>query len=246
MLKYIEKLKRFVDSDDKTLLLVSKFIVQPHRLMVGVLRPICDPIARWRLRRAQVESYILDFQSKRSANAIGPHWVDLYYLYRDIRVRKPKHVVEYGSGVSTCVIAAALRQNALEDGVSASFISIDAVPFWGQGTLQALPADLRDVVRIEVSEPQVETLGNGVKSLRHPTVVPFDDIDFVYVDGPPRSGDVVRSHDILVLEPKLSGSARVVFDGRTETTLTFRALRMRKYRDAFRALWSNDFVSTTA
>lgn len=117
----------------------------------------------------------------------------LHAVLRDLR---PARVVEVGAGMSTLLIAAALRAN----GQPSELVSIDPYP---AATLDQLPADSARMIRqpVEcVGLDQFRALADGdllfIDSSH--VVRTGGDVNFLYLDVLPRlaSGVVVHIHDI--------------------------------------------------
>jgi predicted O-methyltransferase YrrM len=103
--------------------------------------------------------------------SFGP--VDAELLYAILRFKKPKHVIEVGSGNSTRVISKALARNAAE-GRPADFVTIDpATPpvetRHTQARVETLPletfSNLGDGDVLFIDSPHVVTLGGAVAYL---------------------------------------------------------------------------------
>jgi hypothetical protein len=129
------KLKTFLNSPLSSVRL--KLIQILHRLM---------ELWGWiRLRR----HVSLEFLKKRPPGAFRPDYADLWFLYRLIRKKKPRCILELGGGCSTVVLAAALRQNYLEaTDIKGQLYSLDVEEFWVQVTEKTLPPDLRPYCEI--------------------------------------------------------------------------------------------------
>ncbi len=69
------------------------------------MRAIDEVVAQAGMRIAGLDSLLKDWPG------LPPQAPDLYRLYRHIRHWRPEYVVEYGSGCSTLVMAAALHAN---------------------------------------------------------------------------------------------------------------------------------------
>lgn len=195
------------------------------------------------LRRADCLRDINAFCSARPGGSYGPDFMDMWYLYKDIRARKPKVVVEFGSGVSTVVFALALEHNCLEGAESGILYSFESDVAWCESTSNSIPKRLRKFVQVKHASPVLSSLADGQAAWQYSTKEFEGPVDYVYVDGPPLTIDQDVSRDILDVEPCLTASARIVFDGRTSTKRTFLHYCQRRYVTRYRALWSNDFVA---
>jgi hypothetical protein len=197
---------------------------------------------RWRLRRALLGSrnrigrkhlgdvvrVIEEFQSKRPGESFAPDWYDLWLLYNDVRTRKPKRVVEYGSGVSTVVLAHGLAENG-----EGRMVSLESEEHWATVNRTALPRNVPcELLYSPVKASQVD--GIPVWRFSHK---PFPDPDFIYLDGPPHVDDRIITADPLDLERV----SYIVIDGRT-VNKNFLVRRLPGARSRYRSLFSNDTV----
>lgn len=117
-----------------------------------------------------------------------------------IRERKPKRIVEIGSGMSSIVLSAALKPNELEGAPSADYTIIDPYP---ASRLGALPGTQPSVLaqRVEVVEIGIfDQLEQGdILFIDSGHVVRIGgDVNFLFLDVLPRlkPGVVVHFHDI--------------------------------------------------
>lgn len=84
--------------------------------------------------------------------ALSPAWDDLWTLYSTIRQKKPALVLEYGSGVSTILMAQALWENG-----AGKLISLENAPGWAEVTRSRLPKRLEEVCQLLVAKPEIVT-----------------------------------------------------------------------------------------
>lgn len=121
-------------------------------------------------------------------------------LHAELRTRKPRRVIEIGSGFSSRIIAAALARNAAE-GAPADYTIIDPEP---SQTVASLPGLGRLVAeRVELTEPErFEALGpDDLLFIDSGHVVKIGaDVNFLFLDVLPRLGPgvVVHVHDICL------------------------------------------------
>jgi hypothetical protein len=173
-------------------------------LVVGFVR------RRMELRdhRWMCDRGVANLLRKVPANAIPPDWCDLRFLYEQTLARKPRSVVEFGSGCSTVVIAQALVGNG-----RGHLYSIESDEHWAEVTASYLASEHRQVCSIHHC-PIIEENGPRGAALRY-TSVPKVEADFVYVDGPELSEAYPVSSDPLDMQ--LSANCFVVIDGRKPT-----------------------------
>jgi hypothetical protein len=168
-------------------------------------------------RRQLAPRGLLALLTNRPATAYPPDVVDLWFLYRQVRARKSRCVLEFGAGCSTVILAQALADNRN----GGRLYSVDTVPYWAETTWARMPPHLQTLATVTSSELASVTIG-GDRVLRHvqlPNVTP----DFVYVDGPDfqdfsHLADVPAACDVLDLEPNLPSNVYIVIDGRARNT----------------------------
>jgi hypothetical protein len=187
------------------------------------LRPIGAALGRKRL--GPVVSVIADFNSKRPHESFAPDWYDLWLLYNDVRTLRPKSILEYGSGVSTVVLAHALRENG-----SGKLTSLESDAEWTEINRRALPPGVPCELIFSPAIPS-EVDGVATWTFFAPPVEP----DYIYLEGPPGVGSREITSDPLYLN-----ASTIVIDGRT-VNKNFLVRRMKcKWR--YRSLFSNDTV----
>lgn len=94
--------------------------------------------------KAGVMPYLREFESKKfRAGHFPPDYVDLFCLYAYIRANRPTRILEYGSGISTLVMALALEQNG-----EGRLVSIEPSEEWADSTRAALPAHLLEKAEV--------------------------------------------------------------------------------------------------
>jgi len=202
--------------------------VEKERLTAGERhRELTDTLARGQrlaghstdlLLRAQsreVEALVQLFQGftprapMPSSGDFALNPTDLLELLHLIRVRQPRLVVELGSGTSSVWIGYALEESG------GRLISLDHDPEYAQKTRALLTAHgLAGVA--EVRHAALSPLTIEDKTYQWYDVAELADlrgIDLLLVDGPPEAtGPDARFPALHVLEPKLAGTATIVFD----------------------------------
>jgi hypothetical protein len=128
--------------------------------------------------------------------------VDAELLYALLRARKPKLVVELGSGYTTLLIGLAARRNA-EDGTATEHLAYDPYPraqIFGEAPPP--PTRFEPVPATEVPLEDFDRLGAGdilFVDTTH-TVKLGSDVNFIVLDVLPRlaPGVIVHFHDIFL------------------------------------------------
>jgi cephalosporin hydroxylase len=189
-----------------------------HRIQNRLEKPLRTLAARW--ARWQLERRgLLKLLANRPSTAYPPDPVDLWFLYRQVRSRKPHCVLEFGAGCSTVILAQALYEN----GAGGKLYTVDAVPQWADITARCLPRHLQSVASVTASDMKSVQVDDGAERVLCHEHVPTVDPDFVYLDGPDFQDfegkfDVPAAADLIDLEPKFGKKIYVVIDGRVKNT----------------------------
>ena len=163
---------------------------------------------------------------------------DLARLHRLIRKRKAFTVLEFGSGLSTIVMADALSKNKAEflaldkkselrNRFMFQIFSVESDKKWIEYSQSNFPNHLLEHVNFHYSEIKIDTFNGRICHFYDnlPDIVP----DFIYLDGPnPKDvkGSVngitfqcdertVMAADILLMESILLPGTFILVDGRT-------------------------------
>jgi predicted O-methyltransferase YrrM len=139
--------------------------------------------------------------------ALNP--TDLLDLMHLVRLRRPRLVLELGSGTSSVWLGYALQK------YGGRLVSLDHDPGYARQTRALVAAHGLDEV-VEVREAPLRELAANGKTYRWYDVEALDDladIDLLLVDGPPAAtGPDARYPALPVLAEKLAGTATVILD----------------------------------
>jgi predicted O-methyltransferase YrrM len=189
-----------------------------RRQIIGLPRQWIESAARRRIRANDGLWSLLEPYLARTRST-GCHYSDYEVLYRYIRESKPREILECGTGVSTVVVAYALRENAIRDGIEGRVTSMEDVRFWFEMAERLLPDELRDYADIRFSRTVEDgyTIFRGVRYAE----VPERGYDFVFTDGPSTlaPSDGTRSCDLDYLHVVRRAGHPVfgIVDGRLTT-----------------------------
>jgi predicted O-methyltransferase YrrM len=188
---------------------------------------------RLRLRSAGALTSLREFSRARPRGALAPDYTDLWFLYREVRRRRPTTLLEFGSGCSTVVLAFALYQNR-----EGHLWTLDAEEKWAQATEAALPEALRPLAT--VIHASVHEDDRDVQGWSHENR-PDIDPDFVYLDGPALTRERKVAFDVLDLESRLRSGCTVIVDGRGENVRYLRGRLTRKHSFVVMPPWRSIF-----
>ena len=184
---------------------------------------------------------------------------DLARLHRLIRKRKAFTILEFGSGLSTLVMADALSKNKadflaieekpeLRNRFMFQIFSVESDKQWIEHSQSNFPKHLLEHVNFHYSEIKIDTFNGRICHFYDnlPDIVP----DFIYLDGPnPKDvkGNVngmtfqcdertVMAADLLLMESILLPGTYILVDGRTNNA---RFLKNNFQRN-FEMSWNKD------
>jgi predicted O-methyltransferase YrrM len=139
--------------------------------------------------------------------ALNP--TDLLDLLHIVRTRRPRLVLELGSGTSTVWVAYALEQTG------GRLVSLDHDPGYAAKTRAALAAHGLSAVA-EVREAPLRPIavdGREFPWYDTEALAGLGEVDLLLIDGPPeKTGKDARYPAMRVLEDRLADTATVVFD----------------------------------
>jgi predicted O-methyltransferase YrrM len=135
----------------------------------------------------------------------------LALLMEEVRQRRPRTIVDLGSGASTLVMALTCERF----GIDARIVSIDHEPAFAAKTQETL-AEFGVTSFVEVRLAPITDVRVDDQMVPWYDVAAFDDlhdVDLVFVDGPPGALAPMSRHPALpVLLPRLSAQALLVVD----------------------------------
>lgn len=133
--------------------------------------------------RATPELWAMMEAYASASKVTGASFSDYWTLYQEIRRHKPQEVLELGTGISTVVMAWALRENG-----SGRLMSMEDNAEWHATASAAFPKALAGTTEIRLSE-KVDGHYKIFRGVQYKDV-PARRYDFVFSDGPDRRSPV--------------------------------------------------------
>lgn len=160
------------------------------------------------------------------SNSTGCNWIDYVTLYKNIRRNKYKEIFEAGTGVSTLVIAYALCENHMEEGIHnnpGKVTSMEELPKYFNLARKLMPKYLRNYVDIICSET-VQDYYSIFTGMRYKDI-PDKPYDFCWIDGPDfkvskRIGRLSCCFDFIHILKNSDKPISGFVDGRSSTVYT--------------------------
>lgn len=184
--------------------------------LIVYLRKFLRLIYAFRLRRYPTLRALLERFSRSKSAAVD--LADAIALYEYVLTRKPKCILELGSGTSTNIICQAIADvQKCDSKYVPKFLSYEENPEWLRFHEETFVPELRSYVEFGALETSVKKLETG-GGAAHYVGLPVLPYDFVFVDGP----DFLRhgcewSCDVLDLADTLAKKVLIVFDSREHT-----------------------------
>jgi predicted O-methyltransferase YrrM len=144
----------------------------------------------------------------------GASMSDYWTLYEQVRSHKPREILECGTGVSTVVLAHALKENEAEGAPAGRVTSMEEDAEWHRAASANLPAHLAGAVDLRRS-PKVDGFYKVFRGVQYESV-PERPYDFVFSDGPERhspvNGDKLFDLDLIHVVLRSETPVRAVVD----------------------------------
>ena len=182
----------------------SRFFVHNFYRIILLTKPVWKDIVNF---KKQIKNYP-QFKGKYRTFA------KYYIIYETVRNLKPKYVLECGSGLTTIIIARAIKENGC--GI---FISMEQYKQFGD----VISKIVGDAVQINISDVE-ETAYNGISGTKYKNIPEYP-YDLIFVDGPTTKTVDLDAFYLLERHPK----TKVLIDCRVPT---IRALQT-KYKGKY-------------
>jgi len=164
-----------------------------------------------------------------SSDSTGGDYGDYYELFQTVTLLKPSFILECGSGISTCVIAFAIKKLFEQTGVRSTFVSMEENKFYHEQIVEIFPEELAEYVEFILSA-RVE--GFYGRYRRYPGChyehVPDYPYNFVFIDGPAKrkTPDSLKcfNADLINVLMKSDQQVNALLDQRISTYWTFKDL----------------------
>ena len=189
-------------------------LVRARKWLVDVMVAKRSRQAR-RTLEAKPELWQLMTQVAAGTAVTGASYSDYLTLYEQVRTHRPREILECGTGISTVVLAQALRDNAADDGGSPGRVtSMEDDAEWFRVAGERLPDAVADIVEI-VHSPKADGFFKCFRGVCYQSV-PDRLYDFVFSDGPDRhspvNGDKLFNLDLINVVRRSERPVRAVVD----------------------------------
>ena len=150
----------------------------------------------------------------KGSEVTGASMSDYWTLYDQVRTHRPREILECGTGVSTVVLAHALKENQAEGSPAGRVTSMEEDEDWHRTASGNLPAHLTDVVDL-LHSPKVDGFYKMFRGVQYESL-PERAYDFVFSDGPERhspvNGDKLFDLDLIQVVMRSETPVRAIVD----------------------------------
>ena len=166
------------------------------------------------------EIYRLTQKLVETSGSTGCSYSDYLNLYSLIKKHKPKDPIEFGSGISSCVIAYALKEIDHSGGEKGYLTTMEESDFYYKDFLKIIPEDLSNYINPILSSRKTKFF-DGYFGCFYQSI-PEGKYDFVYIDGPHTTfEDEEKAFDAdilnLIQSDSLKSNSTIVLDQRVQT-----------------------------
>jgi hypothetical protein len=181
-----------------------------------------------------------------SKENIKPNFADLHFLYELIIKKKISTILEFGSGYSTIVMAAALNLNQSYKKNNKIF-TLETEQKW----ITILKKKLKKYKNVKIIHSKCETQLVGMSVCHIYKDLPNITPELIYLDGPDPESVKSKifnlnfqkkkspiSADILLYEYRLNPGAIIIVDGRVNNVIFLKNNLKRKYKFQFQKLYN--------
>lgn len=211
----------------------------------NLVLPLLESIRRWRKRRPDVlvrrgiyrqeaRKYVrrppLNGVLERALATVstGASRKDYMFLHRYVLARKPKAVLELGSGVTSLVIADALREVEKSEGFTGRLHTIENIPEYYEHAKSMCPPDLEKYVTYHCAPAKTFKWRGQLFAVGY-DVEPEGPFDLIFVDGPnapagqasAMDGGAIDADALRALDRYPEHYTDIVIDGRFDTARTY-------------------------
>jgi len=150
----------------------------------------------------------------KGSDVTGASMSDYMTLYEEVRRRRPKEVLEFGTGLPTVVLAQALKENERDGAPRGRVTSMEEDESWHAKACEMLPDDVADIVEI-IHSPKVDGIYKIFRGVQYQEI-PERPYEFVFSDGPERhslvNGDKLFDLDLIQIVRRSETPIHAVVD----------------------------------
>ena len=193
---------------------------KPKRLITSFLTTWLEERARRKLR---TDTELFQFLSTVRSPSTGCSYSDYWAIYSYVRRAKPATILEFGAGISTAVLAFAVKRNGV-----GRVISMEESEEYAAKAREIVPRELQSLIEI-IHSPAIDKrfgpfVGRGY------TTIPDHAYDFIFVDGPHYERNSSFDVDLLEIVSRADRPVSAIIDSRAGSCLIYNLFLKPKFR----------------
>ena len=171
----------------------------------------------------------------KESKSTGISYTDIWSLYSNIRLLKPKCILECGPGVSTYIIGFAMHENYLENEIETEMNCLEDIEFYFNDVKKFVYPDFKNKTNLILTEAIEKVygcfLGVGYKNITK------KNYDYIFIDGPSNYSKKYKSKtfnfDLLEIMQFSNSSINGIIDERISTSYVYSQILKNKIRYNF-------------
>ena len=172
------------------------------RKLIWKIFALYDYYCRYRLNKLLpgIQKIVNDYTLKTKST--GTKYPTLYKLVKIILKKKPKHILELGTGTSTIVLAETILQIQKKNpNYNCKIVSMESVKNWYDMATQLLPKNYSEIVEIVMGKREIYEY-SMFRGYVH-TNIPNYSFDLIFLDGPNYSDEKGSSTCMDIIKIRL-------------------------------------------
>ena len=122
---------------------------------------------------------------RKKSQSTGCEYADYLTLYKKVIEIKPKSVLELGCGISSCVIAYALKSNKENFNIDGKITTMEESQFYYENFLPIIPNNLKDFIQVVYSERKTKYFTDSDLGCFYSEIPKSEPrYDFLFIDAP--------------------------------------------------------------
>lgn len=156
------------------------------------------------------------------SDSTGCEYADYLTLYNQVIIQKPKNILELGCGISTCVIAYALKSNYENHNIQSSITTMEESEYYFKNFVDIIPSDLENFIK-PIFSPRKTRYFDGMLGCFYEEIPSITGgYDFLFIDAPQTKypEDEVKCFDadlINLINDKKLANCYIILDQRIGT-----------------------------
>lgn len=185
------------------------------------LRKIIDKSDERKLKRikdGKLKNIIDTARSK--SDSTGCNYSDYLNLYELVKKHKPRNILELGPGISSCVLAYALKENEIEGYEPGIITCMEESEYYFDNFKKIIPDEYMEIIKPIYSPRKTAFYKNYFGCFY--SNIPGNNFDMIFIDGPhttfPEESEKAFDADLInLIKDKKIKDSLVILDQRVST-----------------------------